>query len=136
MQCWSGQTHARSTHQSLVAPRIWWSAMPPLFHFTRCVCVCTCLHVCVCVCVCVCVSADMSVFHPSCLLQCQKRPITVSKETYYSVCGYVCLSSILSISLSTYARAHELASTRRCESASLSLSLSVSLCVCVTHTRV
>ena len=34
-------------------------------------------HSCVCVCVCVCVKRD--------LLQCQYRPLTVSKETYYSV---------------------------------------------------
>ena len=46
-----------------------------------------------CVCVCVCVNGGSNAFSKVlcivtlCLLQCQKRPTTVSKETYYHKCA-------------------------------------------------
>jgi len=52
------------------------------------------LVICVCVCVCACVCLSLSLcndtynLEPQCMrcrYECQKRPITMSKETYYNV---------------------------------------------------
>ena len=80
--------HAR---RHLVPPHLYDSAHPNTNEYVR---VCVCMCVCVCVCVCVCAKElkpclkNLNIDHGRQvrdLLQCQKRPTTVSKETYYSV---------------------------------------------------
>jgi hypothetical protein len=107
----------------------------PLHKVCLCVYMFTC--VCVCVCVCVCLRICLSFIHlvyysvKRDLLQCQKRPITVSADM--SVFHPSCLSLSLPMHAHTNSLAREDATALLSVSLSLSLSLCLSVCVCHAH---